>query len=61
MSATNEFIKEYLYKRKSITPKEYVLPANYDYVKSLEFYEDDQLIIDGLKKRVETRKGSNLY
>ncbi|KAA0965271.1 hypothetical protein FQ087_02890 [Sporosarcina sp. ANT_H38] len=53
MSATNEFIKEYLYNRKSITPKEYVLPANYDYVKTLEFYEDDQLIIDGLKKRVE--------
>ncbi len=52
MSATNEFIKEFLHNRKSITPKEYVLPANYEYVKSLEFYDDDQLIIDGLKERV---------
>ncbi|MGE7928220.1 DEAD/DEAH box helicase family protein [Lysinibacillus xylanilyticus] len=52
MSATNEFIKEYLHNRKLITPKEYVLQSNYDYVRTLEFYEDDQLIIDGLKKRV---------
>ncbi|MCS1380768.1 hypothetical protein NXZ75_01070 [Lysinibacillus sphaericus] len=52
MSATNEFIKEYLQNRKSITPKEYVLRANYDYVKTLEFFDDDQLIIDRLKERV---------
>ncbi len=61
MSATNEFIKEYLHNRKLITPKEYVLPANYDYVKSLEFYEDDQLIIDGLKKRVETGEKALIF
>ncbi|KMY28259.1 hypothetical protein ACZ11_23785 [Lysinibacillus xylanilyticus] len=61
MSATNEFIKEYLHNRKSITPKEYVLPANYDYVKTLEFYEDDQLIIDGLKKRVENGEKALIF
>jgi len=53
LSATNEFIKEYLHNRKSITPKEYVLPANYDYLKPIEFYDDEQYLIDGLKKRIE--------
>lgn len=61
MSATNEFINEYLQTRKSITPKEYVLPANYDYLKPIEFYEDDQLIIDGLKKRVENREKALIF
>lgn len=53
MSATNEFIKEYLHNRKSITPKEYVLPADYDYLKPIVFYDDEQYLIDGLKERVE--------
>lgn len=61
MSATNEFIKEYLHNRKSINPKEYVLPANYDYVNTLEFYEDDHLIIDGLKKRVENGEKALIF
>lgn len=61
MSATNEFIKEYLQTRKSIIPKEYVLPANYDYVKTLEFYDDDQLIIEGLKKRVENGEKALIF
>ncbi|WP_342551072.1 DEAD/DEAH box helicase family protein [Lysinibacillus sp. FSL M8-0216] len=52
MSATNEFIKAYLNNSKSINPKEYILSANYDYIKTLELFDDDQLIIDGLKKRV---------
>ncbi len=50
MSATNEFIKEYLHDRKSINPKEYVLPAKYDYVKTLEFFDDVQHVIEGLEK-----------
>jgi len=53
MSATNEFIKEYLQNRKSITPKEYVLSADYDYLKPIVFYDDEQYLIDGLKERVE--------
>ncbi|MCM3742930.1 hypothetical protein M3193_02130 [Sporosarcina luteola] len=53
MSATNEFIKEYLHNRKSIKPREYVLPANYDYLKPLEFFDDKQYLIDALKVRVE--------
>jgi len=61
MSATNEFIKEYLHNRKLITPKEYVLPANYDYVKTLEFFDDDQLIIDGLKRRVENGEKAVIF
>lgn len=61
MSATNEFIKDYLHNRKSITPKEYVLPANYDYVKTLEFFDDDQLIIDRLKKRVENGEKALIF
>lgn len=52
MSATNEFIKEYLHNHKLINPKEYVLPTNYDYLKPIEIYDDDQHIIEGLKKRV---------
>lgn len=61
MSATNEFIKEYLHNRKSITPKEYVLPANYDYLKSLEFYDDEQYLINGLKERVENGEKALIF
>ncbi|WP_374963269.1 DEAD/DEAH box helicase family protein [Lysinibacillus sp. RS5] len=61
MSATNEFIKEYLHNRKSITPKEYVLPANYDYLKSVEFYDDEQYLINGLKERVENGEKALIF
>lgn len=50
MSATNEFIKGYLSERKSIEPKEYIIPSNYDYIKTLEFFDDEQYIIEGLEK-----------
>lgn len=50
MSATNEFIKEYLAKSKAIEPIEYIVSSNYDYVHTLEFYNDEQHIIDGLMK-----------
>lgn len=57
MSATNEFIKGYLSERKSIEPKEYIVPSNYDYIKSLEFFDDEQYIIEGLEKlKSEGRK-----
>lgn len=57
MSATNEFIKGYLSEHKSIEPKEYIVPLNYDYIRTLEFFDDEQYIIEGLKKlKSEGRK-----
>ena len=50
MSATNDFIKEYLSMNKAVEPKEYIVSSNYDYIRTLEFYNDDQHIIEGLEK-----------
>lgn len=35
MSATNDFIKEYLSMNKAVEPKEYIVPSTYDYIRTL--------------------------
>lgn len=50
MSATNDFIKDYLSVIKQVEPKEYIVPANYDYIRSLEFYDDEQYLLEGLRR-----------
>ncbi|WP_431808576.1 DEAD/DEAH box helicase family protein [Lysinibacillus sphaericus] len=61
MSATNDFIKEYLSTIKQVQPKEYIVPSNYDYIRSLEFYNDEQYLLDGLERLREAGEKALIF
>lgn len=61
MSATNDFIKDYLFTNKAIEPKEYVVQSTYDYIRTLEFHNDEQHIVEGLKKLKEKGKKALIF
>lgn len=56
MSATGDYVKKYINNIKEINTIDYELPINYDFIKSLTFFNKDESLEEFIKEAIEGKE-----